>query len=73
MGGGPATLADRDVDNDIRAVRATAIAGLVLISAVIVAFVWEIAHGRSGQPYAPLGAIAGVSYLVALVWVRWRS
>jgi uncharacterized membrane protein len=71
--GGPATLADRDVDNDIRAVRATAIAGLVLISAVIVAFVWEIAHGRSGQPYAPLGAIAGVSYLVALVWFRWRS
>lgn len=73
MGGGPATLADRDVDNDIRAVRATAIAGLVLISAVIVAFVWEIAHGRSGQPYAPLDAIAGVSYLVALVWFRWRS
>ena len=73
MGGGPATLADRDVDNDIRAVRATAIAGLVLISAGIVAFVWEIPHGRSGQPYAPLGAIAGVSYLVALVWFRWRS
>jgi hypothetical protein len=53
--------------------RATAIAGLVLIGAVIVALVWEIAHGRSGQPYAPLGAIAGVSYLVALVWFRWPS
>jgi hypothetical protein len=53
--------------------RATAIAGLVVIAAVIVAFVWEIAHGRSGQPYASLGAIAGLTYLVALVWLRWRS
>jgi hypothetical protein len=44
-----------------------------VIAAVIVAFVWEIAHGRSGQPYASLGAIAGLTYLVALVWLRWRS
>jgi hypothetical protein len=40
---------------------------------VIVAFVWEIAHGRSGFPYATLGAIAGIAYLLALVWLRWRS
>jgi hypothetical protein len=53
--------------------RATAIAGLAVITALIVAFVWEIAHGRSGQPYANLGAIAGIAYLVALVWLRWRS
>lgn len=53
--------------------RGTALAGLVLIAAVIVGFVWEIAHGRSGQPYASLGAIAGASYLIALVWLRWRS
>jgi TRAP-type C4-dicarboxylate transport system permease small subunit len=67
--------AGRGADERWRSIdlRATAIAGLVLISAVIAAFVWEIAHGRSGQPYAPLGAIAGVSYLVALVWFRWRS
>jgi hypothetical protein len=32
---------------------ATAIAGLAVITVVIVAFLWEIAHGRSGQPYAP--------------------
>jgi hypothetical protein len=50
-----------------------AFGGTVLASAVIVAFVWEIAHGRSGEPYAPLGAIAGVSYLAAVVWLRWRS
>jgi hypothetical protein len=53
--------------------RATAIAGLAVITVVIVAFLWEIAHGRSGQPYALLGAIAGITYLVALVWLRWRS
>jgi hypothetical protein len=53
--------------------RATAAAGLVLISAVIIGFLWEIAHGRSGNPYGLLGAIAGVAYLVALVWLRWRS
>jgi hypothetical protein len=53
--------------------RATAVSGLAVITVVIVAFLWEIAHGRSGQPYALLGAIAGITYLVALVWLRWRS
>jgi hypothetical protein len=52
--------------------RATAAAGLAVIT-VIVAFLREIAHGRSGSPYAQLGAVAGLSYLVALVWMRWRS
>jgi hypothetical protein len=53
--------------------RATAVSGLAVITVVIVAFLWEIAHGRSGQPYALLGAIAGLAYLAALVWLRWRS
>ena len=52
---------------------ATLIAGLVLICAVIVMCLWEWAHGRSGSPYAQLGAIAGVAYLVALVVLRRRS
>ena len=47
--------------------------GSAVTTAVILAFIWEIAHGRSGNPYAQLGAIAGVAYLVALVWLRWRS
>ena len=42
-----------------------------MITVVIVGFLWEIAHGRSGQPYGLLGAIAGLAYLVALVWLRW--
>ena len=53
--------------------RATAVSGLAVITVVIVAFLWEIAHGRGGQPYALLGAIAGLAYLAALVWLRWRS
>ena len=53
--------------------RATAVSGLAVITVVIVAFLWEIAHGRSGQPFALLGAIAGLVYLIALVWLRWRS
>ena len=67
--------AGRGADERWRSIdlRATAIAGLAVVTVVIVAFLWEIAHGRSGQPYALLGAIAGVSYLIALVWLRWRS
>jgi hypothetical protein len=53
--------------------QATALAGLVLITAVLAGFVWEIAHGRTGNPYGLLGAIAGVAYLLALIWLRWRS
>jgi hypothetical protein len=67
--------AGRPADERWRSIdlHATAFGGTVLASAVIVGFIWEIAHGRSGEPYAPLGAIAGVSYVVALVWLRWRS
>jgi len=32
----------------------------------------EIAQGKDGSPYSQLGAVGGVSYLVALVWLRFR-
>jgi hypothetical protein len=51
---------------------ATGLAGSVLIGAVIVMSMWEWAHGRDGTPYAQLGAITGISYIVALVVLRWR-
>jgi hypothetical protein len=67
--------AGRHADERWRSIdlHATAFAGLVLVTAVIAGFIWEIAHGRSGNPYAPLGAISGIAYLAALVWMRWRS
>jgi hypothetical protein len=52
---------------------ATAIAGLVAITAILVMCAWEWGHGRDGSPYTQLGAIAGVSYVLALVALRVRS
>ena len=53
--------------------KATAFAGLAIIIAVIVAFLVEIGHGRSGAPYDWLGAIGGLGYLLAILTLRWRS
>lgn len=52
---------------------ATAIAGVVLITAIIGAFLVEVARGQDGSPYAALGAIAGVAYLAAVAVLRWRG
>jgi hypothetical protein len=52
---------------------ATAIAGLVVISAIIVAFVVEVARGEDGLPYSWLGAIGGLAYLVAIAVLRFRG
>ena len=53
--------------------RASAFAGLVAISAIIAAWLWEIAHGEDGSPYGQLGAIAGVAYIVGVAFLRWRG
>ena len=52
---------------------ATAIAGLVVITVIIGAFLVEVARGHDGSPYAALGAIAGVAYLLAVAALRWRG
>ena len=52
---------------------ATAVAGLAVITAIIVAFVVELARGHNGSPYGWLGAIAGLSYLIAVVVFRLRG
>jgi drug/metabolite transporter (DMT)-like permease len=54
-------------------VLATAIAGLVVITAVIVAFIVEIARGHDGTPYTWLGALGGLAYVAAIVWLRMRG
>ena len=52
---------------------ATAIAGLAVIAAVIVAFVIELARGHSGSPYSWLGAIGGLTYVASIVVFRIRG
>ena len=54
-------------------VNATAVAGVAVVCAVIVAFVVEIARGHSGSPYTWLGAIGGGAYLIAVAWFRLRG
>lgn len=54
-------------------IHAVAFAGFLVIVAIIVGFLVEIAHGRSGNPYTWLGAIAGVSYIAAVITGRIRG
>ena len=54
-------------------VHATALAGLAVITAIIVAFLVELARGHSGNPYSWLAAIAGISYLAAIIVLRIRG
>ena len=53
-------------------VHATALAGHVLIVAILGMCAWEWGHGRDGSPYVQLGAIAGVAYGAALGFLKWR-
>jgi hypothetical protein len=50
-------------------IHATALAGLAVILAIIVAFIVELAKGHSGNPYGWLGAIGGVTYLIIAIVV----
>jgi hypothetical protein len=52
---------------------ATAIAGMVAITAIIAGFVVEVARGHDGTPYSWLGAVAGLAYLIAIVALRMRG
>jgi hypothetical protein len=54
-------------------IHATAIAGSAVIGAIIVGFVVEVARGHDGSPFAWLGAIGGVAYLVAVAVLRVRG
>ena len=54
-------------------IHATAIAGLAVITAIIVAFLVDVARGHSGSPYSWLGATAGIAYLAAVTVFRLRG
>jgi hypothetical protein len=53
--------------------RATAYAGVAVIAAVLAAYVFEIAHGRSGLQYAWLATVGGVIYLASVIYLRIRA
>jgi hypothetical protein len=53
--------------------QASAVAGLALLVALIVAWLVAIARGQSGSPYGWLLAIGGLAYLLAVAWFRWRG
>jgi hypothetical protein len=54
-------------------VHASALAGLVVITAIIIGFVVELARGHDGNPYGWLGTVAGVAYLVGIAVLRFRG
>jgi hypothetical protein len=54
-------------------VHATSLAGSVVIAVIIGAFLVEVASGRDGSPYAQLGAVGGLAYVIAVVVLRSRS
>jgi hypothetical protein len=54
-------------------IHATALAGLAVILAVIIAFIVELARGHDGSPYTWLGAIGGLTYIAAIVVFRMRG
>jgi hypothetical protein len=54
-------------------VHATALAGSVVIAVIIGAFLVEVASGRDGAPYAALGGVGGLAYIIAVVVLRARS
>jgi cobalamin synthase len=53
--------------------QASAVAGLAVIVALIVAWMVATARGQSGSPYGWLLAIGGLAYLLAVAWFRWRG
>ena len=54
-------------------VAATALAGSVLVTVIIGAWLVELAKGEDGEPYSQLGAVGGIAYILAVALLRWRS
>ena len=54
-------------------IHATALAGIAVITAVIIAFLVELARGHNGDPYSWLGAIGGITYIAAVIIFRIRG
>jgi hypothetical protein len=53
--------------------RATAFAGTAALLTVIGCWLYELSQGDDGSPYSQIMAVAGVSYILAVAFLRWRS
>jgi hypothetical protein len=62
-------------DERFRAIdlQATALAGGLVIVAVVVAFIVQIARGHNGDPYTWLAALGGATYVAAYLVLRARG
>ena len=67
--GGPA----RDERWQMIDLRASWFAGLVVILALIGAWLYELADGRDGSPYGQLMAVGGVAYIAAIAYLHFRA
>ena len=57
----------------MRDLRATALAGLVVLLAAFVGWLVATARGQNGNPYGWLLATGGLAYLLAFAFFRWRG
>ena len=67
--GGP----ERDERWELIDLRAVAYTGMLLITFILGAWLYEIARGEDGSPYTLLGAIGGLSYVLFVALLRRRS
>ncbi len=68
-------LAGRPVDERLERIglHATAVSGIAAIIVALAGFLWAISRGESGTDFAVVAASAGIAYLAAIVWFRWRG
>jgi hypothetical protein len=67
--GGP----ERDERWEAIDLRAVAYTGMVLLACIIGGWLYEVARGQDGEPFALLAAIGGVSYMLSVALLRRRS
>jgi hypothetical protein len=53
--------------------RASAAAGLVVITVLIGCWLWELSQGRDGGPYGQVLAVGGIAYILAVAFLRSRA
>jgi hypothetical protein len=53
--------------------RATAFAGLVVVTVLAGAWLYELAQGGDGSPYGQVMAVGGIAYILAIAFLRQRS